>query len=276
MKITIELLDAQGQVKSGAISSDQDPIDYRQSGENLVAFGTKAMTWEAGDQIKVTTEKPQQYLWVQLDETLAPSLVYLAGTQWTYQMPFAEKLIPSQLDTSFHSTRHYLAVRLAQPFEVNRYQNLALNTHDQYHETGLYPHAKANVETRGESVFFAKNAIDGKLANLAHGSYPFQSWGINQQADAALTVEFGRTVAVDRVDLLFRGDYPHDSYWTQVTLAFSDGSTLKLDTAKDLNLQTFKFASRQVQWVQLKDLQKAGDDSPFPALTQIEVYGYNL
>lgn len=66
----------------------------------------------------------------------------------------------------------------------------------------MFPHASANVETRGELAFFAKNAIDGKSANRSHGSYPFQSWGINQQADAALTVAFGRRISIDRLNFI--------------------------------------------------------------------------
>lgn len=54
-----------------------------------------------------------------------------------------------------------------------------------------YPHATANVETRGESVFAAKNAIDGVRANRSHGEWPYESWGINMQDDAAMKLDFG-------------------------------------------------------------------------------------
>lgn len=276
MKISLELLDQNGNYKKGQISADHDSIPFHVIGDDLVTFGTKEMVWQVGDQIKVTIEKPQQYLWVQLDETLQPSLIYLAGTTWSYQIPFADNLIASQLDTAFRSKRHYLMVRRAQAFEIRQYRNLAFNAHDQYQASDAYPHAFANVETRGESVFFAKNAIDGCLANQAHGSYPFQSWGINQQSVATLTIDFGRLVAIDRLALLFRGDYPHDSYWEKVTITFSDKTRLTLDTQKQLALQTFKFSPKKTTTLQLSHLIKANDDSPFPALTQIEVYGYNV
>lgn len=114
-------------------------------------------------------------------------------------------------------------VRKAYDFEINHYQNLSINPHDQKEDTYAYPHATANVETRDDVVFFAKNAIDGKYGNLSHGSYPYNSWGINQQAEATLTIEFGRVVEVDWIRLLFRADYPHDSHWKEVTLCFSNG-----------------------------------------------------
>ena len=44
----------------------------------------------------------------------------------------------------------------------------------------------ANVETRGEAVFAARNAIDGIYENDAHGIWPYQSWGINRDPNAAL------------------------------------------------------------------------------------------
>ncbi len=61
------------------------------------------------------------------------------------------------------------------------------------------------------------------IANESHGSFPYQSWGINQQADAQITIDFGREIVTDKIALVLRGDYPHDSYWEAVTLEFSDG-----------------------------------------------------
>ena len=37
--------------------------------------------------------------------------------------------------------------------------------------------------------------------------------------------------------------------------------------------QEFVFEKKRIQWLKLKELIKADDPSPFPALTQIEVYG---
>ena len=38
----------------------------------------------------------------------------------------------------------------------------------------------------------------------------------------------------------------------------------------------FMIEKRKVSWIELCDLIKADDPSPFPALTQIEVYGNDL
>ena len=66
--------------------------------------------------------------------------------------------------------------------------------------------------------------------------------GINQQLDAALKIEFGREVLLDKVILTLRADFPHDNYWQQVTLKFSDGThevlkLLRLSNARALPLR---------------------------------------
>ena len=96
-------------------------------------------------------------------------------------------------------------MRTAEEYEVTAYRNLAKNVMDQHGDHGCYPHAYANVETRGESVFAARNAIDGVLANASHGAWPYESWGINMQDDAELTLEFGRPVDFDKI-VLYTGE----------------------------------------------------------------------
>ena len=151
--------------------------------------------------------------------------------------------------------------------------NLAENVNDQHGDVNCYPHASANVETRGEAVFAAKNAIDGVTANHDHGKWPFASWGINQRDDAEIKLEFGREISTDRIVLHTRADFPHDNWWVKGTVEFSDGSSMVLDLEKTDGAQEFTFSEKKISWLVLKDLIKADDPSPFPALTQIEVFG---
>lgn len=37
--------------------------------------------------------------------------------------------------------------------------------------------------------------------------------------------------------------------------------------------QEFLFEKKKIEWLEFSDLKKADDPSPFPALTQFEVYG---
>ena len=114
---------------------------------------------------------------------------------------------------------------------------------------------------------------NGITVSDCHGEWPYESWGINRRDDAWFRLEFGRTVEVDRVVIYTRADYPHDNWWKQGMIAFSDGSTLELNLKKTGTAQEFLFEKRQIEWLELKNLIKAESATPFPALVQIEVYG---
>lgn len=230
--------------------------------------------YEKGDRIVITPAAVPCHAWLQLDAVLGGCLVYLTG-EYVYEIPFDEKkrnLSPQ----AFAGNSHYLFVRDARREQLGQYRNLALNVCDQHNAAHVYPHAVANVETRGEAVFFACNAIDGICENRNHGVWPYQSWGINRQTDAELTVDFGREVEVDRVALIIRADFPHDSWWTQATLRFSDGSHIIMPLEKCRFAQTCTFPKKRISWIKLGELIKADDPSPFPALTQLEVYGTDV
>ena len=51
--------------------------------------------------------------------------------------------------------------RLATPEEIAERRNLTFSPYDCHGNHSFYPHASANVETRGEAVFAARNAVDG-------------------------------------------------------------------------------------------------------------------
>ena len=125
-------------------------------------------------------------------------------------------------------------------------------------------------------VFAAKNAVDGLVANDYHGEWPYTSWGINRDPEAAWRLDFGRTVELDEAVVYLRADFPHDAWWEQAVLHFSDGSELTLHLEKTAVGQRFPFPARQVEWALLDTLVKADDPSPFPALTQFELWGQDL
>lgn len=231
--------------------------------------------YQEGDAIQLeTTEKDCYVVW-QADDALGPAFCYLTEGRVIYEVPFGEKKIPYS-PKSFSGEKHYLYVRAAREEEIGAYRNLALNVYDQHGDRGCFPHASANVETRGESVFAARNAIDGVCENRGHGEWPYASWGINMQDDAEMKVEFGREVEADQIRLYTRADFPHDNWWRQVKLEFSDGSILVWDLEKSVKPHEISFAPKKITWVRFYDLVKADDPSPFPALSQIEVYGRNV
>lgn len=259
---TLQILDKDNKVLCEDCGEDYAGIVYQQS-------------YREGDKIRIET--PQQNLYViwQADDGLGPAFCYLTRGSVSYEIPFGEKKIPYS-PKAFSGDRHYLYIRTAREEEIAGYRNLALNVNDQHGDTGCFPHAWANVETRGESVFAARNAIDGICENRGHGEWPYASWGINMQDDARIQVDFGREVEVDKILLYTRADFPHDNWWRQVKLSFSDGSEIVWDLEKSIAAHEISFEKKRITWVCLHDLIKADDPSPFPALSQMEIYGYNV
>ncbi len=231
--------------------------------------------YQEGDHIVLESEQANSYIILQLDDAIGKHLVYIKDHTMSFTIPFGEKKA-CYSPKSFWGNIHVLSARIATTEEINCYQNLALNPYDCHESRNCFPHSSANVETRGESVFASKNAINGNHANLSHGLWPYESWGINQNPDATIKIEFGRIVNVNQVTLFLRADFPHDSYWTNATLRFSDNTTLDFPLIKSADGQIVTFDKRKIEWVQLEKLIKADDESPFPALSQIEVYGTNL
>lgn len=253
------------------IDKDENTI-CQATGEDFVDL-VCLRNYEEGDRILLATSEKNIYINWQVDDALGSAFVYLIDDA-DYVIPFGEKRI-SMSPKVFSGDRHYLYAEVAREDEIAAYRNLALNPADQHRDVPVYPHATANVETRGESVFAAKNAIDGVRANLSHGPWPYQSWGINRQDDAAMKVDFGRKIRTDKVVLYTRADFPHDNWWVQVTLKFSDGSSLEFPLEKSTRGHVLTFPEKEITWIELCDLIKADDPSPFPALSQIEVYGWN-
>lgn len=227
--------------------------------------------YQEGDRIRICGEKLPGFYWIQIDECVGKSLVYLTGIL-EYRIPFGEEkgnLSPK----AFGGERHLITVRLAEEEEYRCRRNLAYNAVDQHGLTSSFPHASANVETRGESAFAAMNAIDGVIAPQSHGDWPYGSWGINQREDARWRLDFGRMVEIDKIIIFLRADFPHDNWWEEGTITFSDGSVMIVQLEKGGHAQKFTFPRKTVSWLEFHDLKKADDPSPFPALVQFEVYG---
>ena len=240
------------------------------SGENACRLYYKDMFRE-GDRLRV--HAPRGLLW--LEGPLPSTPLYLPTGAASYGIPFgAERDILSP--EAFTGARHCFSARIPEAGDMEARRCLSCNPWASHEPNGIFPFASANVETRGEAAFAAKNAIDGLLENHGHGEWPYTSWGINRDPAAALRVDFGRPVRVDEAVLYLRADFPHDAWWREGTLHFSDGSSLTLPLAKTDKGQRFPFPARVTEWVVLDTLIKADDPSPFPALTQLQIWGHDL
>lgn len=257
-ELCIKVLDGKGQTQAVG----------RGTGEVSLVL---AREYEEGDLILFQSSENGQYIWLQFDDALGKSLVYVTGMIF-FCIPFGEKRA-SLSPKAFRGKKHLLSARAARDFEITAYRNLAVNVYDQGSIRNLYPHATANVETRDEAVFAARNAIDGVTVTSCHGEWPYGSWGINRQDDARIRIDFGTDVAADRIILYTRADFPHDNWWNRVSFSFSDGSGLEWELQKGGMAQEIRFEEKQISWLEMHDMKKSDDPSPFPALSQIEVYG---
>ena len=227
--------------------------------------------YRKGDRVVFRCGRSGWYLF-RPEDTLPETLVYVKEKA-EFVIPFGRMARVNYPPRSFKGRQHFLSAAPASPSQAGARRNLALNPLDQHGGTGMWPHAHATTETRNEALFAARNAIDGIHANSRHFPYPYGSWGINKDPSAALTVDFAVPVTVDELVLTLRADFPHDSYWTKGTVVFSDGSREKLTFEKSAEPQHFTIPPRTVTGLTLGELIKAEDESPYPALRQIEVWG---
>lgn len=228
-----------------------------------------------GDYFEIKVNHAPCFLMAQLNPALQPSLLYLSKRIWRYEIPFHLQRESAYPPGAFTHRFNYAWVRYATEDEIEAYQNLAFNSHDQHDPSDAFPHASANIETGNYEVFFARNVIDGVIANEYHGHYPFESWGTGERADAAIKINFGRPVLLNKIGLILRGDYPHDSYWKSGVISFSDHSLLNICLKKTLEEQFVSFSAKKVSWLKLSHLAHSKEKG-FCALTQLEAYGRNF
>lgn len=232
--------------------------------------------YQENDKIDLEVGADYGLYFIKLDDALPESLVYIPKRDLGGLLRF---FIPNEREKvcfsakAFAGKQHVLTARKATEEEMKTPRNLALNPYDSNRNETFFPHATANVETRNEAVFEAKNAIDGVYENYSHGVFPYTSWGINQNPKAAMTINFGRDVEVSEIKITLRADYPHDNYWTEGQVKFSDGSVETLKFTKTPLTQSFPIEKRVIREVVFTNLIKSNEASPFPALTQIEVIG---
>ena len=231
--------------------------------------------YQKGDTVVVAGSKGASFF-VQMDSAVPEALIYAPTGRMTYPIPFAQERKDGYDPAAFGKGTQAIKVRLATSAELAAYRNLSLNALDKRGQTEYYPHANANSVTRNDPKFYERNAIDGNLQNNHHGSWPYESWGPDKNPDAALKIEFGREVLVDKARIVLRADFPHDSYWKSLNLRFSDGSTVEVALEKKGEAQEITFPKKKVSWVQLENMQQGITPLGWAALTEIEVYGSDV
>jgi hypothetical protein len=159
------------------------------------------------------------------------------------------------------------------------YRNLALNPCDlqrpEDEPAPAFPHNSTNSSYNNLSDFAARNAIDGVAQNGHHGVWPYQSWGPELRLELWWKLDFGRPVELDKIRLMIRADFPHDSYWKSAVVEFSDGSQLPIQITSSAEFQEFIFPMRKVSWFRISKLVPV-DPSKWCSLIEVEAWGHDF
>lgn len=228
--------------------------------------------YRPGDRILISGAA---HLSVRMDQSLPSGEVFLPEEKMTWPVPCGEHRL-AYAPGLFEAPRHIIAAARLPEDDLYTLRNLACNPADLRGTTDFYPHCTANVETRNEACFCARNVIDGIRLNTFHGEWPFQSWGIGARNDAWCLLDLGRPVLAEKMALTLRADFPHDAYWTEGHVVLSDGSDIFFRLQKTGERQWIDLGNRKISRLRLERLIKSDDPSAFPALTQWEVFGRDL
>jgi F5/8 type C domain len=238
--------------------------------------------YKPGD--RIVLGGPQRMV-LKLDESMPECMVYLPGSsagKASYEIPYGreEKQTGSaHAPESFAGKSHRVTVRAASKKEITAYHDLALNPCDaretEQAPAQMFPHATTNSVSRSLFDFEARNAIDGVTQNGHHGVWPYQSWGPQLRTDLWWKVDFGRPVELNKVRLMVRADFPHDSYWKSADIEFSDGTHVSIQIGSSAEFQDFSFKKRRASWLRLTNLVPA-DPARWCAFVEVEAWGRDL
>ena len=260
--LNLKILSESGEVKFKAYGDEE--IDVRFNG-----------VYENGDKIRVELTYCD-FIKVKLDSTLKESIIYVPDGTFEFPIPFGREKQACYAPEAFSGDDHRIICSEITEAEIYGEREISLNSHDRHNVSKYFPHAVANFVTREDPCFFERNAIDGVTENHGHGFYPYHSWGGGLREDLEYEVHFGTEVEVSRVIIHLRADFPHDTYWKEAELEFSDKSRIHIDLIGTKEGQEFEFEKRKTEYVKLTGFkqQRLEDGSlSFAALSQISVFG---
>ena len=231
--------------------------------------------YEDGDKWRIEVSGTK-FVKMKLDSTMADSIVYIPDGVFEFKVPRGGELTACYAPGAFSGDDHRVVLSEPDEPEVYGERLISLNSHDRHNVHKYFPHAVANFVTRESPCFFERNAIDGVIDNSNHGNFPYHSWGGGLREDLEFEIHFGIPVEVSEVKIFIRADFPHDTYWKEADLEFSDGSRTHIEIKKTAEGQSYTFDKKVTEYVKLTGLkqQRLEDGSlSFAALTQMEIYG---
>ena len=239
----VEVQDGQGVRIAGPETSSASS----KPASSVLAFDRE---YQPGDRIMLGAPKRVA---IRVDESMPECLLFLPGTTQglaSYEIPNGREerqTGSAYAPESFAGKSHRVVMRDFTKKEVTGYRNLALNPCDLRQTEPVpvqfFPHASTNSVSRSLFDFEARNAIDGVAQNGHHGIWPYQSWGPQLRTDLWWQVDFGRPVDLNKIRLMVRADFPHDSFWKSADVEFSDGSRVPIQIGSSAGFQEFLFGS---------------------------------
>ena len=230
-----------------------------------------------------------EFIAVKLDPSLKESIIWVPGKSFDFVIPAANVLKAGYAPGAFSGDSHPISVREPEDEEIYAYREISLNSHDLRGKRRAFPHASANFVTREEPCFYERNAIDGAINNQGHGGYPYHSWAGGAREDIEWTVDFGREVEIDKLVFFLRADFahdpitgiPHDSYWKNIDIEFSDGEVIHGEFTMDntdLNPANstgiaIEFEKKVTRSIHLFNFRQVTEVLSFAALTQFQAFG---
>ena len=227
--------------------------------------------YNEGDKI-IVHKKDTEFLSLKLDETIAESIIFIPTSTLEFEIPFGD-LRRGYDEKAFSGNSHH--IKVSEP-EDTAYElrNIALNSHDRRGQKRYFPHAYANLVTREDVCFYERNAIDGIRDNEGHGPYPFHSWAGGAREDLEYYIDFGSEVEVEKLVFYLRADFPHDTYWKNIDVEFSDGSRVTAEFEETKDGQEVVLPEKVVtKTVHLTNFKQVSFPLSWAALSQVEVYG---
>ena len=243
---------------------------------------------EAGYNFHISLQNCE-FIAVKLDPSLKESIVWVPNKSFDFVIPEPKVMRACYAAGAFSGEEHPISIREPDDEEIYAYREISLNSHDLRGKRRTYPHATANFVTRDEACFFERNAIDGVINNQGHGGFPYHSWAGGAREDIEWTIDFGREVEVDKLVFFLRADFahdpitgiPHDSYWKNIDIEFSDGEVIHgeftmdntdLNPANSTGI-SIEFEKKVTRTIHLFNFRQVTEVLSFAALSQFQAFG---
>jgi len=275
--------------KGGAYgASDTVKIEFMDSSKNVIgtaegkgyALLNVEGAYETRQSVKVTLPDGQKYVAIGLNSRMGENIVYCENGVFEYTFPANMAAIyPTTLNTKTDIVyiNNVISARIPTEDELTAQRNLAENVYDLKNSKNQYPHASTNsVADNNAAQYESRCAIDGFTANLSHGTWPVQSWGPDKatMSQNHITVDFGRNVKLDQLEIIIRCDFPHDTWFTGAEVTLSDGTKKHIDMYKTEDAMVFDMGGVTTSSIKLNGFTTAG--SEWAAITEIRAIGSDI